>query len=82
MRLAMIDVIFRTHYTPAHRNGRFDLKAKIIEGLAGKKVATELSDCLADLAKSKKTVRFVTQSESTHGRDGANHHVTVTVWYD
>jgi hypothetical protein len=58
------------------------MKARIIEGLAGNKMATELSDCLSELAKSKKTVRFVTQSESTHGRDGGNHHVTVTVWYD
>jgi hypothetical protein len=58
------------------------MKARIIEGLVGKKVSTELSDFLADLAKSKKTVKFVTQSESTHGREGANHHITVTVWYD
>lgn len=58
------------------------MKAKIIEGLVGNRVSKELTDCLAGLAKSKKTVRFVTQSESTHGRDGANHHLTVTVWYD
>ncbi len=58
------------------------MKAKIIEGLVGNKVSKELADCLADLAKSKKTVRFVTQSESTHGREGANHHVTVTVWFE
>ena len=35
------------------------------------------------LAKSgKKTVQHVTQSESTHGRDGMSHHITVTVWYE
>jgi len=58
------------------------MKAKIIEGLVGNKVSNELTDWLADLSKSKKTVRFVTQSESTHGREGANHHITVTIWYD
>ncbi len=25
---------------------------------------------------------FVTQSESTHGRENATHHLTMTVWYD
>ena len=58
------------------------MKVKIVEGLVGKRVSLELTDCLADLAKTKKTVRFVTQSESTHGRDSANHHITVTIWYD
>ena len=58
------------------------MKAQIIEGLVGNKVSTELTDCLADLGKSRKTVRYVAQSESTHGRDGANYHITVTVWYD
>lgn len=58
------------------------MKAKIVEGLVGKKVSTELTACLADLTKSKKTVRFVTQSESTHGRDNASHHITLIAWYD
>ncbi len=58
------------------------MKVKIIEGLAGDRISKELTDCLADLAKSKKTIRFVTQSESTHGRENATHHLTMTVWYD
>ncbi len=58
------------------------MKAKMIEGLVGNKVSTELAECLAELAKSKKTVKFVSQSESTHGREGANHHLTVIVWYE
>lgn len=57
------------------------MKAKIIEGLVGNKVSKGLTDCLADLAKTKKTVRFVTQSESTHGTSGT-HHLTVIIWYD
>ena len=30
----------------------------------------------------KKTVKFITQSESQHGREGNSHHVTVIVWHD
>ena len=58
------------------------MKAKMIEGLTAQKVAAEMNDFLKTLEKDKKTVAHVTQSESTHGRDGMNHHITVTVWYD
>ena len=58
------------------------MKIKLIEGMTAQKVATELNDFLATLEKGKKTVGHVTQSESPHGRDGMNHHLTLTVWYD
>ena len=58
------------------------MKVKMIEGLTAQKVTTELNDFLATLEKDKKNVAHVTQSESPHGRDGMNHHITVTVWYD
>ena len=58
------------------------MKAKMIEGLTAQRVTTELNDFLKSLEKDKKTVAHVAQSESPHGRDGMNHHITVIVWYD
>ena len=58
------------------------MKVRMIEGLTAQKVTTELNDFLKTLEKDKKTVAHVTQSESTHGRDGMNRHITVMVWYD
>ncbi|HYW85954.1 MAG TPA: hypothetical protein VFB30_22070 [Spirochaetia bacterium] len=56
------------------------MKAKVFDGVTISKVQGELDEWLK--GAENKTVKFITQSESQHGREGNSHHVTVIVWYD
>ena len=59
--------------------GEESMDAKIIEGQTASKVQGEMNDWLKTITK---TVRFVSQSQSQHGRDEMSHHISVIVWYD
>ena len=56
------------------------MKAKLFDGLTISKIQGELDEWLK--GTENKTIKFITQSESQHGRDGNSHHITVVVWYE